>query len=160
VVKAAFRFRSAFWEEQWREVGFFHSPGAALPTFWAQLPMHSPVLIGWAGGPKADRLAGLDASGVTREAMATLRAIFGRKDVESQLRTVLVQDWQKDPCARGAYSYVLVNGEGARQSLAAPLRGTLYFAGEATSTEQSGTVAGALESGTRAARELLQRESR
>ena len=85
---------------------------------------------------------------------------FGREDVEAQLRTVLVQDWQKDPCARGAYSYVLVNGEGARQSLAAPLRGTLYFAGEATSTEQSGTVAGALESGTRAARELLQRESR
>jgi monoamine oxidase len=47
-----------------------------------------------------------------------------------------------------------VNGEGARESLAAPLEDTLFFAGEATSVEQAGTVAGALESGARAAREL------
>jgi len=33
--------------------------------------------------------------------------------------------------------------------------GTLYFAGEATDVEQSGTVGGALASGQRAARELL-----
>jgi len=38
---------------------------------------------------------------------------------------------------------------------------TLYFAGEATDTEgEAGTVAGALQSGLRAARELLQGDSR
>ena len=160
VVKAAFRFRRPFWEDKWRDVSFFHSPGAAFPTFWAQLPMHSPVLIGWAGGPKAARLAPLDCNDAIRQGTSVLAAIFGRKAVESQLEGALLHDWQKDPHARGAYSYVLVNGAGARQTLAAPLRDTLYFAGEATSAEQSGTVAGALESGMRAARELLQRESR
>jgi len=160
VVKAAFRFRSAFWEEEHRDVAFFHSPGAAFPTFWAQLPMHSPVLIGWAGGPKARRLAGLETGGVIRRAISGLETIFGREAVESQLQNVLVQDWQKDPYARGAYSYALVNGAGARESLAASLHDTLFFAGEATSTEQAGTVAGALESGMRAARELAGLDSR
>jgi monoamine oxidase len=50
---------------------------------------------------------------------------------------------------------VLVNGEGARQALAAPLAGTLFLAGEATSAGDSGTVAGALETGQRAARSAL-----
>lgn len=160
VVKAALRFREAFWEKSHPDVAFFHAPGSAFPTFWAQLPMHSPVLIGWAGGPKASRLAGLETREVIRRASAGLEALFGRDVVESQLQAVLVQDWQEDPYARGAYSYVLVNGEGARESLAAPLEDTLFFAGEATSVEQAGTVAGALESGARAARELAGRDSR
>ena len=160
VVKAALRFREAFWEKSHPGVAFFHAPGSAFPTFWAQLPMHSPVLIGWAGGPKASRLAGLGTGEVMRRATSSLEALFGRDVVESQLQGVLVQDWQNDPCARGAYSYVLVNGEGARESLAAPLDDTLFFAGEATSVEQPGTVAGALESGTRAARELAGPDSR
>jgi monoamine oxidase len=160
VVKAAFRFRSEFWEEDHRGVAFFHALGSAFPTFWAQLPVHSPVLIGWAGGPKASRLAALETGQVIRRAISGLKALFGREAVESQLQAVLVQDWQKDPYALGAYSYVLVNGAGAREALAVPLDDTLFFAGEATSTEQAGTVAGALESGMRAARELAGLESR
>jgi monoamine oxidase len=157
VVKAALHFRRAFWEEAHPGVAFFHAAESAFPTFWAQLPIHSPVLIAWAGGPKASRLAGLEAGEVIRRATSSLAEVFGplgREAVESQLQAVLVQDWQKDPHALGAYSYVLVNGQGARESLAAPLEDTLFFAGEATSVDQAGTVAGALESGTRAAREL------
>ena len=44
--------------------------------------------------------------------------------------------------------------ESLTEALAAPLEETLYFAGEATDTEQSGTVGGALASGQRAAREI------
>jgi monoamine oxidase len=62
--------------------------------------------------------------------------------------------------SRGAYSYVRVGGEGAREALAAPEGGRLYFAGEATDPGQAGTVAGALQSGQRAARELLQSHPR
>ena len=60
-----------------------------------------------------------------------------------------------DPYARGAYSYVLVGGMGAHEELAAPLDGTVFFAGEATESEEAGTVAAALRSGVRAAREAL-----
>ncbi|TMH32984.1 MAG: FAD-dependent oxidoreductase [Betaproteobacteria bacterium] len=44
---------------------------------------------------------------------------------------------------------------GAREELAAPLDDTVFFAGEATDSEEAGTVAGALRSGMRAAREAL-----
>jgi monoamine oxidase len=50
---------------------------------------------------------------------------------------------------------VRVGGSGAREQLAQPLEDTLLFAGEATDTEEAGTVAGALRSGRRAAREAL-----
>jgi monoamine oxidase len=52
---------------------------------------------------------------------------------------------------------VKVGGTGAREQLAEPLEETLFFAGEATDVEQSGTVGGALASGSRAAREILGR---
>ena len=57
---------------------------------------------------------------------------------------------------RGAYSYVRVGGDSARKQLARPIEQTLFFAGEATDTAgEAGTVAGALASGRRAAREVL-----
>ncbi|MCY0725974.1 FAD-dependent oxidoreductase, partial [Klebsiella pneumoniae] len=74
---------------------------------------------------------------------SSLMSIFGRIEEPDH---VLIQDWAKDPFARGAYSYVLVDGAGARQALAQPLADTLFFAGEATSVDDSGTVAGALSS--------------
>jgi monoamine oxidase len=160
VVKIGLRFHSAFWEARDPEVAFFHSPPAAFPTFWTALPLRAPVLIGWAGGPKAERLSGVSEKGVLREALKSLGSIFG-KAPEGELAASFMHDWQADPFARGAYSYVAVGGEGAREALQAPLSDTLYFAGEATDTEgEAGTVAGALQSGLRAARELLQGDSR
>jgi monoamine oxidase len=65
-----------------------------------------------------------------------------------------MHDWTRDPFARGAYSYIAVGGGNARTALAAPVEGTLVFAGEATSSDgQGGTVNGALETGERAAAE-------
>jgi monoamine oxidase len=67
-----------------------------------------------------------------------------------------MHDWVHDPLARGAYSYQLVDGADAPAALARPIRGTLFFAGEATdSGGATGTVHGAISSGRRAARQLL-----
>jgi monoamine oxidase len=46
---------------------------------------------------------------------------------------------------------------GARELLAEPHDDTMFFAGEATDTDEAGTVAGALRSGQRAAREVLKK---
>lgn len=54
-----------------------------------------------------------------------------------------------------AYSYVPVNGKGLRTQLAQPVDRVLFFAGEATHTTRAAAVHGALESGIRAAREIL-----
>jgi monoamine oxidase len=65
---------------------------------------------------------------------------------------MLHHDWSRDVFARGAYSYVLAGGTDAASALARPVRGTLFFAGEATDVEgRTGTVHGAIATGYRAA---------
>lgn len=65
-------------------------------------------------------------------------------------------DWLGDSFSRGSTSFVPV-GESARlrEELASPWRDRLFFAGEATSADAPSTVHGALQSGERAAAELL-----
>lgn len=154
VIRVAMAFRNAFWEKAHPGVAFFHSPNAPFPTFWTPLPMHAPLLTAWAGGPKAARLAGCSEKKLLAQALASVHSVLKN---DEQPRAFLIHDWQADPYARGGYSYVRVGGTGAREELAAPLEETLYFAGEATDVEQSGTVGGALASGMRAAREILDR---
>jgi monoamine oxidase len=156
VIRVAMAFREAFWEKQHPGVAFFHSPDAPFPTFWTPLPMHAPLVTAWAGGPKARKLTGKSPEVLLRHALASMRSVLKTSEEPTAF---LAHDWQADPYARGGYSYVRVGGTGAREELAAPLEDTLYFAGEATDVEQSGTVGGALASGIRAAREILQSEN-
>jgi monoamine oxidase len=161
VIKVLLRFRSAFWEEiehhRYRDGAFFHDPTAAFPTCWTALPMRTPLLAVWAAGPYAERLAGLPQPALLTRALDSVRAVFqGHSAIERTLESAWVHDWQSDPFARGAYSYVCVHGGQARHTLAEPLAATLFFAGEATDTHgEAGTVAGALHSGRRAARAVL-----
>jgi len=158
VIRVAMRFAEPFWERRCPNVAFFHSPRAPFPTFWTPLPMRAPLLTAWAGGPKAARLTGSTKKELLRHALASVRSVLGGVP---KVEAYYVQDWQADPFARGGYSYVRVGGRGARRILQKSLEGTLFFAGEATDTEgEAGTVGGALQSGIRAARELMRRRAR
>ena len=157
VVKVLLRFGEAFWEEvedgRYFGAAYFHAPDAPFPTFWTPLPLRAPVLTAWAGGPKAARLAACSEGEIMERTLSSLRTLFPRAPRPEVVR---VYDWQRDPFSRGAYSFVAVGGVGAREKLAAPLKNTLFFAGEATSTDgEAGTVHGALQSGVRAAQEVL-----
>jgi monoamine oxidase len=161
VTKLVLRFRSAFWERvregRFRDGAFFHNADAAFPTFWTMLPLRAPVLVAWAGGPKSDALAGRDQPALIATALDDLRTLFGDEaDPGAELEAAYAHDWQRDPFARGAYSYVAVGEGDPRGDLAAPVDDVLFFAGEASApTSEAGTVAGALQSGERAAREWL-----
>ena len=64
--------------------------------------------------------------------------------------------WANQPFARGATSFLPVGVlPGARDELARAIDATLFFAGEATSRAHPSTVRGAVESGRRAASEVL-----
>jgi monoamine oxidase len=160
IIKLLLRFATPFWETlhagRYRDAGFFHVPDAPFVTFWTPAPARAPLLVAWAGGPRALRLAGgATAAQLVRQALASLDKLFGAElEVASELRGYYYHDWQHDPFARGAYSYVTVGASEARAGLAQPLEDTLFFAGEATDAEE-GTVTGALQSGVRAAREVL-----
>jgi monoamine oxidase len=163
VLKLSLRFRNAFWEDldggKYQGASFFHSAATAFPTFWTSLPLRAPLLTAWIGGPKAARLSSGEMPDIVRQALESLSAIFGgRPPGEFELEAAYLHNWQTDPFARGAYSYIAVGGQDARRALATPLEDTLFFAGEATDTEdEAATVTGALQSGARAAREVTRR---
>lgn len=163
VLKLSLRFRTPFWEElddgKYHDTSFFHSASTAFPTFWTPLPLRAPLLTAWIGGPKAARLSMFETPHIVREALDSLSALFGGRPAASfQLEAAYLHNWQTDPLARGAYSYIKAGGGNARSTLAQPLADTLFFAGEATDTEdEAATVTGALQSGERAAREVSKR---
>jgi monoamine oxidase len=163
VLKLSLRFRRAFWEEldggKYEGASFFHSADTAFPTFWTSLPLRAPLLTAWIGGPKAARLSMFEMPDIVRQALESLSTLFaGRLPSEFELEAAYLHNWQTDPFARGAYSYIAVGGGDARSMLAAPLEDTLFFGGEATNTEdEAATVTGALQSGERAAREVTGR---
>jgi monoamine oxidase len=162
VLKVVLRFRTGFWEElddgRYRDASFFHSLETPFPTFWTSMPVRSPFLNAWIGGPPAAVLSEKTDAQIVHEALGSLYRMLGTSLLpgKAQLVAAFVHNWQRDPFACGAYSYVGVGHNGsARRSLAAPLEDTLFFAGEATDTEgEPATVSGALQSGTRAAREV------
>jgi len=167
IVKIILQFRNAFWEhEQFptlaagqslRDACFLHAHGPRVFTWWTMLPVRANVLVGWSGGPSALALSHRPEAEVVEEALASLSQFTGLEiaELSSRLERAIVADWQSDPFSRGAYSYAGVGASQARGMLARAVAGTLYFAGEATHEGQSGTVAGAISSGYRAADEIL-----
>jgi monoamine oxidase len=171
VLRIVMVFRERFWEKlqpnpgataklDYSELGFVHCPDAPVPVWWTLLPARLPILVGWSGGANATRLSATLSSShdLLAAALTSLEKIFGLS--ESALRDQLLwspsHDWNSDPFSRGAYSYLPVNGLEAQRTLAQPIDNVLFFAGEATSVGHIGTVHGAIESGERAAREILE----
>ncbi|HEV2423539.1 MAG TPA: NAD(P)/FAD-dependent oxidoreductase [Terriglobia bacterium] len=163
--RVTLKFRPEFMRAHPRltESGFIHSNEDAFPTWWTPLAAPdgrpAPVLTGWCGGPKAERLAGWSGSKITESAVESLARIVSMSGdaVRRELEVPYFHNWSSDPFARGAYSYARVGGLEARRSLAEPVEDTLYFAGEAVETEgHATTVHGAIESGQRAARRIIE----
>lgn len=162
VLKVVLRFRTPLWEKldggRYREASFFYSLETPFPTFWTSMPLRSPLLTAWMGGPPAASLSEKSDAQIIHAALGSVEDMFGEQlpGGKAQLEAAYVHNWQRDPFSNGAYSYVTFgNNDTARRTLAAPLKATLFFAGEAANTEgEAGTVAGALQSGFRAAREV------
>ncbi len=167
VARIILRFRERFWEkldlagtgadEDLSQLGFIHYPEAPIPTWWTLLPVRAPVMVGWVGGPNADKFIGLEEKYIVDHALSSLTQILGvsKKRLHELLLESHTHDWNSDPFTRGAYAYLPVGGLEAQQTLASPLDNTLFFAGEATSIGHIGTVHGAIESGQRVAKEVL-----
>lgn len=154
-MKIILKFRDRFWVER---TYFIHTDGF-LPQYWTSCKGRSDddfVLTAFIGGARAEML---DRMGVdpVRFALEELDELFGRKTASRTFERGLVADWGAEPYIQGLYSYPTVRTtEGHREALARPLGGKIFFAGEATNTfGASGTVHGAMETGRRAAREVL-----
>lgn len=168
VLRTVFAFTERFWEyglgEEPNEgalasLSFLHSPGATVPVWWTLFPLRAPVMVGWVGGPPAAELCALPEDEIARRSLRDLARHLGTsyERLDELLAGNWMHNWELDPYARGAYSYAAVGGGGAARRLSRPVESTIFFAGEATDTGgHSGTVEGALVTGRRAARAVLQ----
>ena len=158
--KLVFCFREPFWKKsRLGDLGFIHAPELTLPTWWSAAPVKSGVLTAWTGGPNSQKLSFLTQKELLQAALRSLCELCEMpvQAIERQLLHWDYHNWQMDPFARGAYSYLGVGGVEAQKRFAEPVENKLFFAGEATHTEgELGTVLAAVESGKRAAREVLQ----
>lgn len=168
VVRVVLRCQERFWAEEaftkrheaddldtW---SFLHGRDDPFPTWWTAYPSVAPVLVGWCGGPCARAIVRESPDAILDAAIAALARHVGlpRRGMASMVEQTWMHDWEHDPYSRGAYSYQMVGGIDAPAELAKPIRGTLFFAGEASEASGgTGTVHGAMATGTRAAKQVL-----
>lgn len=153
ITKLILKFDQPFWSKRLE---------SCLTTLDTQLWWRSgwkrnneaPVLTAYTGAVGADKLGALGQERAIQKGLQDLEQMFNMP-LANRLVDALFVDWQKDSYARMAYSYVPVNGVGLRSQLAQPVEHMLFFAGEATHPTRAATVHGALESGIRAAHEIL-----
>lgn len=156
-------FDSIFWdsitigETKLEQLNFIDADDGPFRTWWTMYPLRSPVLVGWNSGP--DVIPGASKDELIAVSLKKLAVIFDMS--EETIRTHMVDcfyhDWSADEFSRGVYSYSRPGGVKAPEELAKPIQNTLFFAGEATDTEgNSGYAHGAIASGIRAAKELME----
>lgn len=165
VVRVAVRVREPFWADErfgaahgvksLDQLSFVQGNDQAFPVWWTSYPIRSRLLVAWTGGAKAARLAAMAPGELDGQVVAALARSFGitPRRAAALVEATWTHDWIHDPYSRGAYSYQTVGGVDAPEALARPVRGTLFFAGEACAPDaRTGTVDGAIASGERAAR--------
>lgn len=157
--KLVLRFRRRFWpaESEWLEYAGETTGHWAL-FFNLYKHIREPVLVGFNAGAYARELEDVPDQQLVDEALAVLQTMFGRRAHAPEAWKVT--RWASDPFTRGSYSFIAACGGGSdMDALAEPIDDRLYFAGEATSRAQYGTVQGAFLSGFRAAGEIAVPES-
>jgi monoamine oxidase len=148
------RARSARLRAAPERLSFLRTDRAPFDVWWTAHPAEWPYAVAWCGGPPARALRETGepadiAAGVLARALGTTK-----RRVLALVEGTWTHDWDADPFARGAYSYMGVGGTTAASALARPVAATLFFAGEATVETDPATVEGALASGRRAARQI------
>jgi len=160
-MKVFIRFNGNFWGSG---IGTIISDGL-VPRYYAPGIGRSEVnniLAGYIMGSKAETLRALSEQEIYTTLLGELDALYnGNASRLVSLRDDaiegVIKDWANEPYIKGAYSYPKVGAALSRETIALPVNKTLFFAGEATSTNGNfGTVQGALDSAERAVSEILE----
>jgi monoamine oxidase len=153
LTRVFFQTRTRFWRTR-------RLPSSAvtdLPIRWvcdatATQPGARGILDAHVGGTDARRFAALPPSERVAQVLTHLVRLYPGADAEVEATAVM--DWDAEPWARGAYAWFR---PGQLTSVMRPLvepEGRIHLAGEHLSSA-SGWMQGALDSGLRAARDVL-----
>lgn len=154
-MKILLKFKERFWDEKTLSI----YPGGYVPEFWVTglgKDTQDHILTGFINGENAEYLSKLGDQAVY-VALHELDKVFGDRVATDRLIDSYIIDWSKEPYIKGSYSYPSLNSEPERITLAEPIDEKIFFAGEATNAwGHPGTAHGALETGYRAVKELIE----
>lgn len=153
VNKVVLGFREPFWKKS-TAMAYTHLDSQIWwrPNFGYD--NEAPILTALIGGQSGARYSQLSEAEAIEVGLTDLQQIFG-KEVRKAYRWGRFINWGADPYSKMGYSYNPVGVSGLRKVLAAPVENVLFFAGEATNPIRPATVHGAIESGWRAADEII-----
>jgi monoamine oxidase len=140
----------------WRQPGRPRAFGSNLPigAVWeaAEDQKKAACLTLMAGGTASAQLSSIvsreGATGLTKR----LRWLGGRTKGQAELISVT---WEKDQWARGGYAYFNPSFDPGLLQMLSRGSGRIVFAGDHTSSDYQGYMNGAVESGIRAAKEVV-----
>ncbi|KIY95491.1 hypothetical protein MNEG_12471 [Monoraphidium neglectum] len=163
-VKVVCAFRRRFWPEDLYDVC---CTGAFAPELWntSHAPTgaageHLHAMVGFIAGERADAIKGMGHAEAARRFVAQLDEMFGSASDPAPASASLVRyevfDWSEVEWVGGAYTFPSLGAEeGDREALAAPVAGALFFAGEASHPAVNPCMQAALETGERAAAQVV-----
>jgi len=117
-------------------------------------PLDRPAIYCFFGGRFAAALEREGQEAMFSFASAELSCLLGSA-IRNRMAPLAATAWQRDPWARGSYSFALPGHADDRAMLAAPVDDRLFFAGEACSPNFFSTAHGAWLSGISAAEAAL-----
>jgi monoamine oxidase len=145
-------FDKVFWDREKEWIGILpREKHQAFNIFNYYKYTQKPVLIVFTSGKLA---RDMEKHNLTNWIMERLRTIYG-EEIPNPIK-IKKTHWASDPFAFGSYSYLPIGvDKGEIATLAKPVAGKIFFAGEATSDSDPSTVHGAYLSGIRAANEVI-----
>jgi monoamine oxidase len=157
VIKCMAVYDEPFWREDGLSGQALSLPGPVQVVFDNTPPNGSPGLIGFLEGREARQLATVPEADRRDAVLRGFQRLFGRRAAHPLL--YVDKDWSAEPYSRGCYGGVL--GPGAWTGYGPLLRepsGRIHWAGTETATRWMGYLDGAIQSGKRAAAEVLRDE--
>jgi monoamine oxidase len=158
LVKVILTYRKPFWPQDQYAFGYLCQPVDGHPTILVNLwKTHRIAALSLTtGGGLARKLEDSTDQEVVDWATRVVRDMFGAAAPPPKPQKVERTRWGQDPFTRGSYSYVAVGSTPADiETLADPVGGRLFFAGEATYRYHWAGAHGAYASGLREAARLL-----
>lgn len=149
--KVYLKFPKIFWDAELENISYA-GERAGEWAYWLNYVAYNgePILLAFHGGDKGWALEEFSDDEIVKDAMQTLRVLYGDDIPEPE--NFLITRWGKDKFSYGSYSHIPPFASGDDfDDLFEPVDDVLFFAGEATSREYFATVHGAYLSGVKAA---------
>jgi monoamine oxidase len=156
VIKCMAVYPKPFWRDDGLSGMATSDTGPVKLTFDNSPPNGKPgVLLGFIEGQEARDLLGSSMKHRRKAVLESFKRYYGAK-AKTTATDYFDKSWAADPWTRGCYVGYYPPGvlTGYREVISAPT-GTIHWAGTETASEWNGYMDGALQSGERAAKEVL-----